>query len=338
MHVLQYMHEVLMLATVKKNIVVVDGLNLFIQNFVGSPAIVRDGQPGGGIVGFLNLLGSICRSITPSEIIIVWEGGGSIRKRGIFSEYKQKRRPEKLNRYYPQDEVPNTVDNRNWQLSSLIKVLEQLPIYQVYVENCEADDVVSYIAKKKVREDSEVNCTIVSSDKDFYQLINEKINVFNPVKKRSISYNDVIDRYSITPSNFALAKAMCGDDSDNVPGVKSLGFKTVAKLFPALNSNTVLTLDEILKSAEAQLNNDKKKLKALQNITESKALIKRNLKLMTLDDSILSHNQIRVINGTFDVNSPKLNKMGFYSELHKIGAQTFNFDQLLIGMQNIQTK
>lgn len=321
----------------KRNLIIVDGLNVFIQSYVGSPALVRDGQHGGGIVGFLNLMSQVCRTVSPSEFIVVWEGGGSIRKRGIFSDYKQQRRPEKLNRYYPTDEIPNTVDNRNWQLTSLIKLLDQLPIFQVYVENCEADDVVSYLVRQRVREGN-VNCTIVSSDKDLYQMIGNNVSVYNPVKRRIVDHTAVLERFDISPTNFALAKAICGDDSDNVPGIKGAGFKTVAKIFPELKSDVEVPLEEIMRNAELQLKSSKKKLKVLQNIVEGRDIIQRNLKLMTLDNSVLSHNQIRVINGTFDVNVPKLNKIAFYTELHKIGVQTFNFDQLMISMQQITLK
>ena len=99
----------------KRTHLLVDGLNLFMRHYVAHPAIGSNGDQIGGIVGFLNALSRFVSQYKPDEIIVVWESGGSQRKRQIFKEYKKKRKPQKLNRYY--DEIPDSVENRNYQLS-----------------------------------------------------------------------------------------------------------------------------------------------------------------------------------------------------------------------------
>ena len=99
---------------------IIDAMNLFTRHYVAHPAMNSNGEQIGGIVGFLY---ELCRHIEdtkPVKTIVVWESGGSQKRRNILKEYKQGSRPGKLNRYY--DDIPDTISNRNFQISLLIKI------------------------------------------------------------------------------------------------------------------------------------------------------------------------------------------------------------------------
>ena len=210
-------------------ILIIDALNLFTRHFVAHPATGVNGEHVGGIVGFLYAIADHVERFKPSQVAIIWEGGGSIKKRSIFSEYKQKRRPEKLNRFYDEGELPDSIENRNHQISTLVEIIKNLPIIQVYVPDCEADDIIGYLCKYKFRNNKKL---VVSSDKDFYQLLDSSTIIYSPTWKKLITKNEVIEKFKISPENFCLAKSICGDPSDNINGVKRVGFKTLAKRFP----------------------------------------------------------------------------------------------------------
>jgi 5'-3' exonuclease len=107
---------------------------------------MAEGQHIGGIVGFLQSLNLLIANHKPKECVIVWEGGGSTRRRAIYPDYKSRRRPVKLNRFHEGD-IPDTVENQTWQVHVLVNAMKNLPVRQIYVSDCEADDVIGYLAK-----------------------------------------------------------------------------------------------------------------------------------------------------------------------------------------------
>ena len=98
----------------------VDGLNLFTRHYVAHPAMSGNGEQVGGVVGFINNLTRLVDRCNPSNVIVFWEGGGSKRKRDLYSDYKASRRPQKLNRYYDPDLIPDSVKNRSYQFLEII--------------------------------------------------------------------------------------------------------------------------------------------------------------------------------------------------------------------------
>ena len=157
-----------------------------------------------------------------------------LKKRDLFSDYKKKSRPQRLNRYY-EDDIPDTIQNRNFQLKLLIDILEKLPIKQIYVEDCEADDVIGYLCNYKLRKDIKL---IMSSDHDYYQLINEKTRIWSPTLKKLVDIKKVLERFQIHPENFCLAKCVVGDPSDNIKGAPGVGYKTLVKNFKRFTDAT----------------------------------------------------------------------------------------------------
>jgi DNA polymerase I len=269
----------------------VDGLNLFTRHYVAHPAMSGNGEQVGGVVGFVNNLTRLVDRCNPSNVIVFWEGGGSKRKRDLYSDYKASRRPQKLNRYYDPDLIPVSVKNRNYQLKTIIDILNCFPITQIYVEDAEADDAIGYISKYKLRDVPKI---IVSSDHDFYQLIDPLTIIWSPTLKKFVRTDFVLKKFQVHPNNFCLAKSISGDKSDNIPGVSGVGYKKLAKRFTKFSSEEDYLIDEFF--SDVKLLKESKKLKMIDSILDSESLIKRNWKLVHLDVNNLSHTQVNKIN------------------------------------------
>ena len=310
-------------------ILIIDALNLFTRHYVAHPAMNANGDSIGGVVGFLYGVLNLVENYKPKKIIVVWEGGGSSRRRKIFSEYKSHRRPQKLNREY--EEIPDTLENRNKQVSLLVELIKFLPICQIYVPDCEADDVIGYISRYKFKDYRKL---ILSSDKDFYQLLDAKTIIFSPTWKKLVTSKEVSEKFNVTPQNFSLAKSICGDISDNIAGVKGVGFKTLAKRFPKFGEANDVSIKDVIEESNDQLAQGSK-LKIFKEISESEDLIRRNWKLIYLDTSNLSEEQIRKIEYTTDTFSPVRNKVGMMRLLIKEGIQTFNVDRLFLSLNYV---
>jgi len=307
----------------------VDGLNLFMRSFAAFPAMTANGQQAGGIVGFISSLEKIMRETLPTQVIVVWESGGSSRKRAIFSDYKLNRRPAKLNRFY-EDDIPDTVENRNWQLVTLTQILKFLPICQVYVPDCEADDVIGYISRYRVGEN---RITIASSDRDFYQLLGERVQIFSIGSKRVVTHQTLLSEMQISAQNFCLAKSVVGDDSDNIPGVKGVGFKTLAKRLPKFAGSDDYAIDDLLVDCRAG-----GKVKALQDVSSSGDLIRRNWRLCYLDVANISGTQIQRVNGILDSYEPVRNKLSAKRILVAERLPTVGIDSLFFSLNFASVK
>ena len=162
---------------------IVDGLNLFTRHYIANPSTNENGESVGGVVGTLGAISILCEKFKPDRVVVVWESGGSLRKRSIFKDYKSGRKPQRLNRYYSGD-IPDTIQNRNRQIEILISIFSNLPIMQLYIRDCEADDVIGYLCKYKLRDQRKV---IISSDKDYYQLLDQKTLIYSPTWKKFVS-------------------------------------------------------------------------------------------------------------------------------------------------------
>jgi 5'-3' exonuclease len=299
---------------------IVDGQNLFIRSWAAYPQMSSHGYQMGGCIGFLKTLKRIVTEICPSRVIVAWEGGGSLRRRKIFPEYKLGRRPEKLNRFYG-DDIPESEDNRKHQLITLLEMLKYSPVCQVYVSDCEGDDIVAFLCKGSFRLHEKV---IVSSDKDMYQLLDDKTRIYSLHKKQVVTKDDIFEEYRIKTHNFAIAKALCGDAGDNVPGIKGLGFKTVAKKLPFLGSDAEVTIQDVLSFCQTHASESS----VYKKIIESKDDLMRNWKLVHLDGSMMSANQISKVQHTIDTFAPRKNKVGLLKSLIKEGIGDFDVEEL----------
>ena len=314
----------------EKPIIYIDGLNVFMRHFAANPSKSLNGKLCGGIVGFLGNIDHLARKFKPQKIVVAWESGGSARRRAIDSNYKEGRRPVKLNRSQYYEDIPDTEENRNYQLKTLIEILYKTPVVQIYVSDCEADDVISYLVKTKKEK---INKIIVTSDKDYYQLLDDYTKIWSPNKKQLIDGQYVLDKWSISSQNFCLARCFAGDQSDGIRGVKGAGFKTMSKRFPVLSQNEDVTVDDIINESQNKIN-DGCKIKLYNNIILNETNIRKNWKLMYLDSMMLSADQIKRINFQLDNKESAINKMDLYRIINREGLNTFDIHSFFISIKS----
>jgi len=302
--------------TIPRPVLIVDGANLFLRSWAAYPTMSSHGYQMGGCVGFMKTLSRVLREIQPSRICVVWEGGGSSRRRSIYPDYKLGRRAEKLNRFYG-DDIPESEDNKKYQLLTLLSMLKFVPVCQVYVSNCEGDDVVAHLCKGPFRGLEKV---IVSADKDMYQLLDDSTRIYNLHKKRVVSSHDIFEEYKIKTHNFAVAKALCGDPGDNVPGIKGIGFKTAATKFPFLGNDSEIILQEVIDFCHSHSSESI----IYRRVLECQDDLRRNWKLVHLDGSMMSADQISRVQHAVDTFKPTLDKISFIKTLVKEGISDFD--------------
>jgi len=309
-----------------KRLLIIDGQNMFIRNYVMSPQLDINGNPIGGLTGFMRSLQKEVRRAKPDRVVVCWEGpGGSQARREKNKNYKVGRKAPKLNREYefatPEAERENKYD----QLMKLTEYLEQLPILQMSLENVEADDIIAWLCH--CNEYDEWQKVIVSNDQDFLQLCDDKTVLLRPGKNEQVlNKKKVLEEYGIHPRNFAWARAVVGDKSDNLEGVRGLGLKTMAKRFPFLSENKDYGLKDILSHAE----NNKNKVKAFQKVLESAEIIASNYDIMQLYTTVISPQGVRKLKYAIENDGIELNRTKIRTMLLKDGIGTLNIDELML--------
>lgn len=314
----------------EKPIIYIDGLNVFMRHFAANPSKSLNGQLCGGIIGFLRNIEHLSAKFNPKKIVVAWEGGGSLRRRNIDPNYKEGRRPVKLNRSQYYQDLPDTSENRNNQLKILIEVLYETPVTQIYVNDCEADDIIAYLVKTKKTDEKNI---IVTSDKDYYQLINDQTKIWSPNKKQIIDEEYVLEKWGIPVSNFCLARCFAGDVSDGIKGIKGAGIKSISKRFPDLIQREETTIYDMINEANKKVISGCK-LKLFDNIIKNEKQLEKNWKLMYLDSAMLSADQIKKINHQFDLKEHKVNKMNLLRILNREGLNQFDVHTFLIAIKS----
>lgn len=315
-----------------RRIMLVDALNTFTRYYVRHPQMSSHGEPVGGVVGFLNALKRLVEEQLPTQVIVVWEGGGSMRRRQLYPEYKQNRRPIKMNRYY-EDDIPNTVENRNEQVRYLVECMKCVPVCQLYVTDCEADDVIAYLCRTWFKNDEVI---IVSSDSDMYQLLDDKTRIFRPGKKVYVDVADVLESHGVHPRNFALAKAVCGDGADNVPGISGVGYKTLSKRVKGMQSDVPMDVESLL--AECHACEEESRVKAYRSIIQGEELIRRNVRLVDLDGTMLGHEQRKGIDHQVDTFEPAGDKVGMFEKMVELGILEFDIDEFFYTLSSLMRR
>ena len=151
-----------------------------------------------------------------------------------------------------------------------------MPVCQLLLPSVEADDIVSYVSRSSHLAGWQK--IIVSSDKDFFQLVDKETILYRPIQKVLLNEKDILEKHKIHPQNMALARSIVGDTSDNLPGIAGVGLTTVANRFPFLSEDKEYLLEDIIKHCE----NANSNAKAYENIIDGTELIRENYKMMQL--------------------------------------------------------
>ena len=233
-----------------KKVILIDGNNILFRSFYATAytgTIMKNskGFPTNALYGFINMINKIINEENPEYIMIAFDKGKTFRH-DKYQTYKDGRR-----------ETPNELKE---QFPVAKKLVEAMGITYYEIDNYEADDIIGTFAKK-VDEDKEFIATIVSSDKDLLQLISDEVDV-KLLKQTGFIRMDTkefFNTYGVEPKKMVDLKALMGDASDNIPGVKGIGEKTAINLIQEYGSleNLYNNLDSVKGKLHDKLVSDK---------------------------------------------------------------------------------
>ena len=288
-------------------VLIIDGLNTFIRAFSVNPALNEDGVHIGGIIGFLKSVRFAINRLQPTRVVIVFDGkGGSKKRRSIYPQYKAQRRVKsRLNRNVDWTDSPvDEEQSMKQQISRLVNYLELLPVKIISIDGIEADDVMAYLTMTVFLE-SEIQ--LMSSDKDFLQLVTDRVKVWSPTKGILYDRVKIKDEYGIIPENLLTWKTLDGDKSDNIKGLRGAGIKTVIKCFPEIANDSKFTVKDLIDKYQ----NSEPKYKLHETLQQNINQIKMNYLLMQLNDVQIHNRKKLLIQNSFDSNDESLVKFQF---------------------------
>jgi len=212
--------------------------------------------------------------------------------------------------------------NRGYQQIRLMEYLNLMPVIQLVADYTEADDIIAHVVQTRHYEGW--NKVIISSDKDFFQLCADDISVHRPIQKKTLNKQSILDEFKIHPKNFALARAIAGDKSDNLPGVRGAGLKTIAKRFPYLIREDIYEVGDIIRDCVMV----GKKMKIHENIASSEQLLKDNYRIMQLYSPNIRPINRMMIDKALQDFEPAFSKINFTQMLFEDDAGHLNFNDL----------
>ena len=249
-----------------KTLTIIDTFGFLFRSYYALPPLKsKTGFPTGMITGFMNFISSIGKDFDTDYLVFALDSKGHTFRNELYPLYK--------------DHRPEAPDDLKAQLPICIELIEKMGFKSAAKIGFEADDIIAslaYDAKAKG-----LNVRVISHDKDLYQLIQENIFMFDPMKKKIISEDDCFDKYGVYPKQFIDYQSLLGDSADNVPGVKGVGAKTAMALIQEFNDldNIYKNIDFLAKPRWKTLLRDNKELAYI-----SKSLVTLDTSCMSLDD------------------------------------------------------
>jgi DNA polymerase-1 len=250
----------------KGHLYLVDGSAYVFRAYHALPALTRksDGLPVGAVSGFCNMLLKLVEDAVADDEVdyfaVVLDAARKTFRNDIYPEYKAHRPPA------PEDLVP--------QFPLIRDASRAFGLATIEMSGFEADDIIASFARQ-AREVG-MSVTIVSSDKDLMQLVGGGVEMLDPMKQRRIGRDEVMEKFGVGPDKVIEVQALCGDSTDNVPGVPGIGVKTAAQLI-----NEYGDLDTLLERAE-----EIKQPKRRENLVNNRELALISRELVTLKDDV----------------------------------------------------
>ncbi len=244
----------------------IDGSGYIFRAYYALPPLTRksDGLPTGAVSGFCSMLFKLLEDSKsdqnlqkPTHFAVIFDSARKTFRNEIYSDYKANRSEA------PDDLAP--------QFEYIRKSVLAFNLPSVDLPNYEADDLIATYVDQILKKGAKV--TIVSSDKDLMQLYKKGVRIFDPMKNKFVTDDDVVKKFGVAATKVIDVQSLAGDSSDNVPGVPGIGVKTAAELI-----NKYGTLENLLKSAH-EIKQNKRRETLIEN--KDKALISK--KLVTLD-------------------------------------------------------
>ena len=243
----------------------VDGSGYIFRAYYALPPLTRksDGLPTGAVSGFCSMLFKLLEDSKsnqnlqkPTHFAVIFDSARKTFRNEIYNDYKANRSEA------PDDLAP--------QFEYIRKSVLAFNLPSIELMNYEADDLIATYTDKILNAGAKV--TIVSSDKDLMQLYRKNVRIYDPMKNKFISEDDILNKFGVDSSKVIDVQALAGDSSDNVPGVPGIGIKTAAELI-----NKYVNLENLLESAH-EIKQNKRRETLIEN--KDKALISK--KLVTL--------------------------------------------------------
>lgn len=189
------------------------------------------GLPTGAIFGFCNMVLKLIDEHQPDYLVAVFDSGKPTFRDALYADYKAHRPP-------PPEELKQ-------QFPYVKRIVEAFNIPAIELDGFEADDLIATLVERFQKELPALSITIVSSDKDLLQLVNERVHLLDTMRDRDIGPNEVEEKYGVRPTQIRDWLALVGDSSDNVPGVPGVGAKTATKLLTEYGD-----LEAVLRAAD----------------------------------------------------------------------------------------
>jgi 5'-3' exonuclease len=294
-------------------VLIVDGMNTFLRSFAVVDRVNLIGNEIGGLIGFLKSLGHAIKLLTPTRVVIVFDGeGGSVNRKYLYNDYKSNRDTGRIMNYKSFNNKDDEDNSKYNQMSRLIPYLECLPLSLMSFDKLEADDVIGYLSNKIYEEYDDSIVHIMSSDNDFIQLVNDRINVYSPTKKKIYEVENVVQDFGVHPNNFLIYKTLVGDTSDNIPGVHGAGEKNVIKLFEFVSKPEPKTLQDVYEVCS----NPPKNSVVYQRVINVQKQLEIFYKLMDLKDPNISDELKEQILEEYHKKTPLLRKFDFIKLYH----------------------
>jgi len=249
-----------------RHLFLVDGSAYIFRAYHALPPLTRksDGLPVGAVSGFCNMLSKLVDDVRESGeadyFAVIFDAARKTFRNDIYPEYKAHRPPP------PEDLRP--------QFPLVKQASQAFNLATIEMPGFEADDIIATYARQA--RESGMSVTIVSSDKDLMQLVGDGVVMHDPMKQRRIGPKQVEEKFGVGPDRVVDVQALCGDSTDNVPGVPGIGVKTAALLI-----NEYGNLDGVLDRAE-----EIKQTKRRQNLIDHADLARISRRLVTLKDDV----------------------------------------------------
>lgn len=289
-------------------VLIIDGLNTFLRNFTMVNFLNPQGNHIGGLVGFLKSIGFAIKSVHPTRVIIVFDGpGGADSKKNLYPEYKSNRHKNRITNYDIFNNKDEEDESIKAQINRLVQYLQTMPLDLICIDGVEADDIMGYLVKRFEKIDATRKITVMSADKDFLQLVSPKTQVYSPTKKKFYNTDALLEEFKVHPNNFLMYKTLLGDKSDCIPGVPGMGETKLLKYFPSLVKEEELDLNQILEICKQP----ESKHFLYSRVIERESQLKINYILMNLKETVLSPENIEIIESTLSNASKVYNKLGF---------------------------
>lgn len=245
----------------QKELFLVDGSGFIFRAFYALPPLTNpEGVPVGAVLGFTNMLVKLLSDLNAPYLAVIFDAARSNFRNDIYAEYKANR-----------DETPEDLKP---QFGLIREATKAFDIPYMELEGYEADDLIATYAR--LAKEKGLKVTIVSSDKDLMQLIDDNVRMYDPMKSAFIGVEEVEEKFGVKPNRVIDVQALAGDSVDNVPGVPGIGIKTAAQLI-----NEYGDLENLLANAE-NIKQNARRQKLIDHAEDARI----SYKLVRLDDKV----------------------------------------------------